>query len=145
MKSLLDEYICDFPDMPLYLQGNSGFASPVLYEVLEDKDCKYAIRLKENAILHKLAEGGKTGAVPHDKIQSGGLYCRIRRIPVSGRILEPAPQGYIEKTYRQISTCIRSLSPQWRWLPIRCSGSIAGRAKWRTTSRKGRAVLTLLP
>ena len=56
MKSLLDEFICDFPDMPLYLRSDSGFASPNLYEVLEDKNCKYAIRLKENAKLRELAE-----------------------------------------------------------------------------------------
>ena len=56
MKSLLDEFICDFPDMPLYLRGDSGFASPDLYEVLEDKNCKYAIRLKENAKLRELAK-----------------------------------------------------------------------------------------
>ena len=56
MKSLLDEFLCDFPDMPLFLRGDSGFASPDLYEVLEDKNCKYAIRLKENAKLRELAE-----------------------------------------------------------------------------------------
>ena len=56
MKSLLDGFLCDFPDIPLYLRGDSGFASPKLYEVLEDKNCKYAIRLKENAKLRELAE-----------------------------------------------------------------------------------------
>ncbi len=56
MKSLLDEFLCDFPDMPLYLRGDSGFSSPDLYGVLEDKNCKYAIRLKENAKLRELAE-----------------------------------------------------------------------------------------
>ncbi len=56
MKSLLEEFTEDFPDMPLYLRGDSGFASPDLYEVLEDKDCKYAIRLKENTKLRELAE-----------------------------------------------------------------------------------------
>ena len=56
MKSLLDEFIEDYPDMPLFLRGDSGFASPKLYEVLEDKNCKYAIRLKENAKLRELAE-----------------------------------------------------------------------------------------
>ena len=56
MKSLLDEFIEDYPDMPLCLRGDSGFASPDLYEVLEDKNCKYAIRLKENAKLRELAE-----------------------------------------------------------------------------------------
>lgn len=55
MKSLLDEFIEDYPDMPLFLRGDSGFASPDLYEVLEDKNCKYAIRLKENAKLRELA------------------------------------------------------------------------------------------
>ena len=56
MQSLLDEFIADYPDMPLYLRGDSGFASPDLYEVLESKDCKYAIRLKENAKLRELAK-----------------------------------------------------------------------------------------
>ena len=56
MKSLLEEFTCDFPDVLLYLRGDSGFASPDLYEVLEEKDCRYAIRLKENAKLRELAE-----------------------------------------------------------------------------------------
>ncbi len=56
MKSLLDEFTEDFPDILLYLRGDSGFATPGLYEVLEEKDCKYAIRLKENAKLRELAE-----------------------------------------------------------------------------------------
>ncbi len=56
MESLLDEFTEDFPDVPLYLRGDSGFASPDLYEVLEEKDCRYAVRLKENAKLWELAE-----------------------------------------------------------------------------------------
>ena len=59
MNSLLEEFICDFPDIPLYLRGDSGFASPDLYEVLEEKNCRYAIRLKENAKLRELAEEKK--------------------------------------------------------------------------------------
>lgn len=56
MKSLLEEFTNDFPGMPLYLRGDSGFASPDLYEVLAEKGCKYAIRLKENTRLYELAE-----------------------------------------------------------------------------------------
>jgi len=56
MKTLLDEFTEDFPDIQLYLRGDSGFAAPALYEVLEKKDCQYAIRLKENAKLRELAE-----------------------------------------------------------------------------------------
>lgn len=37
MKPLLEEFIDDFPDLPLFLRGDSGFATPDLYEVLEDK------------------------------------------------------------------------------------------------------------
>ena len=55
MEALLDELQEDFPDIPLYMRGDSGFASPELYEVLEEKRCKYAIRLKENASLRRLA------------------------------------------------------------------------------------------
>lgn len=56
MKSLLEEFMEDFPDIPLYFRGDSGFASPDLYEVLEEKGCTYAIRLKLNSSLIKLAE-----------------------------------------------------------------------------------------
>lgn len=56
IKSLLEEFTSEFPDIQLFLRGDSGFASPDLYEVLEDKGCKYAIRLKENPKLRELAK-----------------------------------------------------------------------------------------
>ena len=55
MTPLLKEYRKKYPSMPLYLRGDSGFAAPELYEACEDNDCRYAIRLKENGILHSLA------------------------------------------------------------------------------------------
>ena len=55
IENLLDELHEDFPDTLLYMRGDSGFASPELYDVLEKKDCKYAIRLKENPKLRELA------------------------------------------------------------------------------------------
>lgn len=56
MESFLDEFLCDFPDLAFYLRGDSGFASLDLYEVLEDKNYRYAIRLKENTKLRELVE-----------------------------------------------------------------------------------------
>lgn len=53
---LLQEYRTMYPSLPLYLRGDSGFASPDLYEACEDNDCKYAIRLKINKTLLALAE-----------------------------------------------------------------------------------------
>ena len=48
MIPLMQEYRRKYPAMPLYLRGDSGFASPSLYEACEENDCKYAIRLKQN-------------------------------------------------------------------------------------------------
>lgn len=53
---LLLEYRNKYPSMLLYLRGDSGFASPALYRACEDNDCKYAIRLKENPTLRKMAQ-----------------------------------------------------------------------------------------
>ena len=53
---LLQEYRTKHPSLPLYLRGDSGFASPDLYRACEDNDCKYAIRLKLNKTLLTLAE-----------------------------------------------------------------------------------------
>lgn len=56
MIPLLQEYRTKHPSLPLYLRGDSGFASPDLYEACEANDCKYAIRLKINKTLIALAE-----------------------------------------------------------------------------------------
>ncbi len=56
MRSLLVEFNSEYPGLPLYLRGDSGFATPELYDILEEYSCDYAIRLKENATLRELAE-----------------------------------------------------------------------------------------
>lgn len=53
MASILDEYLAR--NIPVYLRGDSGFASPKLYKTCESNGCSYAIRLKQNAILLALA------------------------------------------------------------------------------------------
>ena len=40
-------------DRKLYLRGDAAFASPDIYEYLEDKGILYAIRLKANNNLHR--------------------------------------------------------------------------------------------
>lgn len=49
MKPVLKEYQCR--GIKSRLRGDSGFASPELYEVCEDCNCGYTIRLKENTTL----------------------------------------------------------------------------------------------
>ena len=55
MKPLLEEYQKDYPDIALFLRGDSGFAAQELYSLCEENSTAYAIRLKENAVLKRLA------------------------------------------------------------------------------------------
>lgn len=55
LQPLLDEFLTDYPDIPLLLRGDSGFAPPVLYSQCETNGTSYVIRLKENRILRNLA------------------------------------------------------------------------------------------
>jgi hypothetical protein len=55
LQPLLDEYLNDYPSIKLFLRGDSGFATPELYKQCETNGTSYAIRLKENATLRKIA------------------------------------------------------------------------------------------
>lgn len=56
MKPLLEEYQLKYPDIALFLRGDSGFATDELYALCESNSTSYAIRLKENAVLKKLSK-----------------------------------------------------------------------------------------
>ena len=55
MQPLLDEYLQDYEDIDLFLRGDSGFATPDLFRQCECNGVSYAIRLKANQNLYKLA------------------------------------------------------------------------------------------
>ena len=52
---LLLELQDEYPETNLFLRGDSGFADVLMYEKLETNKTSYAIRLKENGRLRKLA------------------------------------------------------------------------------------------
>ena len=56
MEPVIAEYRENYPDIQLYARGDSGFAAPELYDLFEDNGVKYAIRLKVNKTLLKLAQ-----------------------------------------------------------------------------------------
>ena len=56
MKLLLEEYQTSYPDIALFLRGDSGFATDELYGLCENNGTSYAIRLKENNVLRRLAQ-----------------------------------------------------------------------------------------
>ena len=55
LQPVLNEYRTEYKDIRLKLRGDSGFAIPAIYDQAEDNDISYAIRLKQNATLVRLA------------------------------------------------------------------------------------------
>lgn len=45
-----------FPDASILIRGDSGFATPEMYQLAEEYDADYLIRLKQNATLTKLSD-----------------------------------------------------------------------------------------
>jgi len=56
MEPLISEYKKNYSSIRLYARGDSGFATPELYELFEKNDVKYAIRLKINNTLMTKAQ-----------------------------------------------------------------------------------------
>ena len=51
LQPVQDEYLHDYPEIPILLRGDSGFSTPDLYKQCEENGTSYVIRLKENDIL----------------------------------------------------------------------------------------------
>ena len=56
LEPIFKEYTESYPDMKCMLRGDSGFASPEIYDLCEKYGISYVIRLKENNILRQQAE-----------------------------------------------------------------------------------------
>jgi len=52
---VLKRYLKSYPYMTRFIRADSGFAVPALYEIAEQLETFYAIRLKANSTLYKLA------------------------------------------------------------------------------------------
>ena len=77
MIPLLKEYRTKYPSMLLYLRGDSSFATPELHDACEDNECKYAIRLKQNASLLALAsdaDNALSRATRHNQVDYAVEY-----------------------------------------------------------------------
>ena len=142
MESLLEEFREDFPDLPLYLRGDSGFASPDLYEALERKGCKYAIRLKENKALIRLAEEENQALYRATKfnqvdyavvygefLYQAGSWSHPRRVVFK---IEK-PYGQMIHTYTFIVTTMEELAP-YQVLQFYC-----GRGKMENFIKEGKS------
>ena len=56
LKPLLEHYYQAIPTTAILVRGDSGFATPEIYELCEASGCDYVIRLKSNRNLTRLSE-----------------------------------------------------------------------------------------
>ena len=76
VRPLLEEYQENYPDIALFLRGDSGFATNELYSLCETNGTSYVIRLKQNAVLTRLA-----------KELDSELFDLTRDDPISGAVV----------------------------------------------------------
>lgn len=112
MIPLTQEFRAKYPSMPLYLKGNSGFASPDLYEVCEENDCKYAIRMKQNPPPDPVCTGCGESPLPGNQREPDRLCRRIRGIRLSGWQLAPPGKSGLQ--------CGETLWPDGAHVYFRC-------------------------
>lgn len=55
LRPILSEYKEKYPSVNVFVRGDSGFATPELYDLCEKYGMQYAVRLKENGVLRNLA------------------------------------------------------------------------------------------
>jgi len=55
MQPLLDEYQNNYPDIKMFMRGDSGYATPELFTQCETNGVSYVIKLKNNKALNRLA------------------------------------------------------------------------------------------
>ena len=76
LQPLPNEFGNDYPNIPLLLRGDSGFTKPELYHQRETNGVSYAIRLKENGNLRKLAShiDEQLAEITKDDMVSNAVY-----------------------------------------------------------------------
>lgn len=85
LQPLLNEFLTDYPNIPLLLRGDSGFATLDLYKQCETNGTSYSICLKENSSLRKPTsdiEGHLFELTKNDKVSyavaDGGFMYQTR-------------------------------------------------------------------
>lgn len=66
IQPLIEHYNEKFPETPLFVRGDSGFAVPALYDLCEKELVYYVIRLKSNAQLQQMEEEYYPSSMPSD-------------------------------------------------------------------------------
>ena len=131
MIPLLLEYRTKYPSLPLYLRGDSSFASPDIYEVCEKNDCKYAICLKLNpALIKNTADANEALYHAASKNQIDYAVEYIEFLYQAGSWSHPnrvvfkieRPYGQMIHIFTFVATTMKDLEP-YQVLQLYCSRS----------------------
>jgi hypothetical protein len=74
IQPLIEHYNEKFPETISFVRGDSGFAVPALNDLCEKESVYYAIRLKSNANLQRIAEEIHPSSMPSDVTKTECYY-----------------------------------------------------------------------
>ena len=147
MTLLMKKFREKYPSVGLYLRGDSGFASPELYEACEEHDCKYAIRYKENKKIREFAASEDEALTRATKdnvvayaVEYGEFMYRASTWTHSRRVV-----FMIEKPYGQFVHMYTFVVTTMEMSPDEVIQFYCARGKMKTLSKKQKADLTFLP
>ena len=91
ITSVLERFQESFPELTCRFRGDSGFASPKVYDACEEKGAEYVIRLKDNQVLEREANKlinkeydparcGEDQTIVGEFMYKAGTWKRARRV-----------------------------------------------------------------
>ena len=123
MEPIFEEYTTEYPEISLFVRGDSGFATDELYSVCEEYGVKYAIRLKESnplrleaaPILQRLLDrvNAKEDSVSYD-VEFGEFNYKAKSWDNERRVAckVEKPQGQMAPLYTFIVTNMEFYDPK---------------------------------
>ena len=125
----------------MYLRGDSGFAAPELYDVCEEFDCKYAIRLKLNPKLLELAKE------KDEALYEATIYNQVKEAHVYGEFMYQAGSWthprrvvfQIEKPYGRIDHVFTFVVTTMESEPFKVLQFYCGRGKMENFIKEGKS------
>jgi len=139
MEPLLQEFIDR--DISTYLRGDSGFASPKLYETCENNGCSYAIRLKDNFKLREAAEAEDEAlyrATKQDQVSYAVTYGEF--MYQAGSWTQPRRVVFkIEKPYGQLVHMYTFIVTNMDLEPYQLVRFYCGRGKMENFIKEGKS------
>lgn len=139
LRPLLNHYSQQLPCTTILVRGDSGFATPEVYETCELNESFYVIRLKANAQLAKLAESfiliGDDHHWEEKEVHYYSTSYRAKSWSQKRRVCIKSTREAGELIFRLeyvITNCSENLSAETYFIPIKIA------VRWRTLLKKQR-------